>query len=291
MIDEFGIIVLEEHEIDHLTEVANKKVAEERLEESLAQRASQEGDYSIIMFDIDYFKAINDLLSYTQGDEVLRDVGRILRFLESDIYKHAGLCGRVGGDEFLITLPYASGTEAEDLAAKIRLSVENHDFRDVNNNQSLEERITVTCGIDTVDVQKLIDIKTIDAEDLAKRMKKNVDQALSYGKLLGRNRVVQFNDRVAREMQNLNLTRRFYRGLRQREFKEIISTLDNFDILDKYSELKDLMVEDAVIMKKKVPVRDYRSQSIFADECYRKIRCLPCDDKNEILKFMHGFLN
>ncbi len=100
---------------DALTGVFNRRVLDRCLPEMLARCTAARLDLSVLMIDVDNFKPLNDTLGHTAGDELLRDIGRIIR---------SGIRGqdaafRVGGDEFVILLPGAGPQVAAALSARL----------------------------------------------------------------------------------------------------------------------------------------------------------------------------
>ncbi|HEY2928459.1 GGDEF domain-containing protein [Piscinibacter sp.] len=99
--------------MDTLTRVPNRRHFHE-----LAGRALQSIEAAraaVMMFDIDHFKQINDLLGHAVGDEALRQVGRCTR----DTLREVDVAGRLGGDEFAVLLPGTSVSDAMAVAARI----------------------------------------------------------------------------------------------------------------------------------------------------------------------------
>lgn len=135
---------------------------------------------SIVMADIDFFKHINDHYSHLQGDSVLTEVGQLLKQeLRGDI----DLCGRYGGEEFMFILMNTSAYDAQSLCERIRLNIESHLFKKLDQYGSplKNEHITITMsfGISSV-------------SSITQRLKKNeliatADQALYESKQNGRN--------------------------------------------------------------------------------------------------------
>ena len=99
--------------MDTLTRVPNRRYFHE-----LAARALQSIEparAAVMMFDIDHFKQINDLLGHAVGDEALRQVGLCTR----DTLREVDVAGRLGGDEFAVLLPATSVSAAMAVAARI----------------------------------------------------------------------------------------------------------------------------------------------------------------------------
>ncbi len=107
---------------DPLTGLWNRRYFEERLAEELSrsQRAGSERKFSLMILDLNDFKATNDLHGHPVGDAVLRDVGE---FLVTHLRHHDVAC-RTGGDEFGVLLPDLSSEDCGHLTARLRDGLE-----------------------------------------------------------------------------------------------------------------------------------------------------------------------
>ncbi len=106
---------------DELTGLYNHRSFHERLEQEIARGSRFGGTFSLIMLDIDLFKAYNDIYGHLAGDQVLRKVGR---YIESSI-RSIDLAFRYGGEEFTIILPEARLDDAYKVAERIRKTIES----------------------------------------------------------------------------------------------------------------------------------------------------------------------
>jgi len=100
--------------IDMLTQVPNRRHFHELAGRLLASPGAAHGA-SLLMFDIDHFKGINDRFGHKAGDEALCDVARSLR----DTLRVGDVAGRIGGDEFVVVLPQTTVEEAVAVASRI----------------------------------------------------------------------------------------------------------------------------------------------------------------------------
>jgi two-component system cell cycle response regulator len=105
---------------DGLTELANYRFFQQRLSVELNRAQRFNRPLSLIMLDVDRFKAYNDLYGHQAGDQALRQLAWLLR-RSSRSYD---LVARYGGDEFVIMLPETSKTTATEVAERVRMSVE-----------------------------------------------------------------------------------------------------------------------------------------------------------------------
>lgn len=110
--------------IDSLTSIANRLQIDVWLEKKLKVFNEIGEPFSIIFFDIDHFKAVNDNFGHKVGDEVLVELAELVQSQLSD----RELFGRWGGEEFII-LATASGEDTLRLAEHLRKIIETHDFK------------------------------------------------------------------------------------------------------------------------------------------------------------------
>jgi len=156
---------------DGLTEIFNKRKFEEELQREFARAVRHQRPLSLIVFDLDEFKVINDNYGHLCGDFILKQVASLAR----DLVRPEQMLARVGGDEFVILAPETGAEGAETLAAKIRERVEGYEHRygDV--------KIPVSCSFGVAELHKSM-AKPDDLYQAA-------DEALLQSKRSGRNRV------------------------------------------------------------------------------------------------------
>jgi diguanylate cyclase (GGDEF)-like protein len=124
---------------------------------------------SLILLDVDHFKAFNDTYGHPRGDEVLRAVGGILR----GALRPADFAARYGGEEFAIILSNTDRTGALMVAEQLRVAIENATWED--------REITASIGVATLNPE----IRTSEA------LVDHADRALYRSKQAGRNCVTQ----------------------------------------------------------------------------------------------------
>jgi two-component system cell cycle response regulator len=157
--------------IDSLTGAYNKREILEQLKRHLMIYLRYlKNSFSIIMFDIDFFKKVNDTYGHLAGDFVLKELSVLTKSLirESDIF------GRFGGEEFIIILPETKIVGAMKLAERLTETIEKHDF--MFDNEKIP--VTISLGVTSV-------TRTDSVESLLDRC----DVALYEAKKNGRNRV------------------------------------------------------------------------------------------------------
>jgi diguanylate cyclase (GGDEF)-like protein len=159
--------------IDALTEIHNKRYLMEFLDRELARSARYHRPLSIILFDIDRFKAINEAHGHLGGDFALRELATCVK----SVVRKEELFARYGGEEFIVVLPESTLDAALCVGERIRAMVEKHNF--VFEDRSFQ--ITISLGIAAItDANSLTPIELI-------RM---ADDKLYQAKHAGRNRVV-----------------------------------------------------------------------------------------------------
>jgi diguanylate cyclase (GGDEF)-like protein len=157
--------------IDSLTNIYNRRYFFEMAQSLISISLREEKTVSLLMFDIDLFKRINDIYGHHAGDFILisftEEVKKIMR--QSDIF------ARVGGEEFTVLLPNTSLNGAKVIAEKIRKSIEEKVF--IYN----ETPLNITVSIGTASSNK----ENISIEELYQK----ADEQLYRAKKDGRNRV------------------------------------------------------------------------------------------------------
>jgi two-component system, cell cycle response regulator len=158
--------------IDGLTQAHVKRYLLEALEKEIIRARRHARDLSLIMFDIDHFKKINDVHGHLAGDFVLKELARIVqgRIRRDEVF------ARYGGEEFSIVLPETNLEGAKSLADGLREKVEQSRFVFQNENIS----VTISIGVAMLG----------DNDRTSQDLIKHADQKLYDAKRGGRNRVV-----------------------------------------------------------------------------------------------------
>ncbi len=153
---------------DHLTGAWNRAHLDRVIEPELARSLANRQPLSLIMFDIDHFKNINDTFGHAVGDTVLRE---LVQLVHSRI-RASDLLFRWGGEEFVVLLSSAGYRRAESVAESLRQAVASHTFEGAGV-------VTVSLGV-----------AEHDGDEDAATWFRRLDAALYEGKQSGRNRVV-----------------------------------------------------------------------------------------------------
>jgi diguanylate cyclase (GGDEF)-like protein len=156
--------------VDGLTQIHNKRYLYEALEREITRARRHDRPLALLLFDIDFFKRINDHYGHLAGDYVLRELADAVktRIRRDEVF------ARYGGEEFVIVLPETTLEGARALAESIREKVAEHEFTFQN------ERIPVTISIGCSML-----VEDEGANDLIRR----ADEMLYEAKRGGRNRV------------------------------------------------------------------------------------------------------
>jgi diguanylate cyclase (GGDEF)-like protein len=110
--------------IDGLTDIHNKRYLTDFLDRELARSERYARPLSLVMFDIDRFKRINDELGHLAGDAVLRELASCVK----DTVRKEELLARYGGEEFAVVLPETPCEDAVIFAERLREAVASHRF-------------------------------------------------------------------------------------------------------------------------------------------------------------------
>ena len=164
--DQFAL-VQKQATTDSLTQCNNRKMFNDLLH-SESKRANRYGKmFSLIIFDIDNFKDVNDTYGHLTGDEVLKEVASIA----TKVIRQSDVLARWGGEEFAILLPETPLSGAVVLAEKVRIAIATHNFGKLG-------RKTCSFGVAEYSADMATDI-----------LISNSDRAMYYAKNNGKNLV------------------------------------------------------------------------------------------------------
>ena len=154
--------------IDSLTGIYNRHKISTEIETEIVRAKRYTDHFAIAMFDLDYFKEVNDTYGHETGDYVLKKISRII----SQYIRESDSFGRWGGEEFMLVFPNLSEEKAMLTAEKLRDLIANCSFNEV-------AKVTISIGV-----------STYSKNETKKALLKRVDNALYEAKETGRNRVV-----------------------------------------------------------------------------------------------------
>ncbi|QSZ42793.1 diguanylate cyclase [Sulfurimonas aquatica] len=157
---------------DPLTGLRNRLTLEKDVERAISHERDHKAPYAVLMFDIDWFKDVNDTYGHDIGDRVIKEISKILK----EAVRENDKVYRAGGEEFVILLNRIDYTDVSNIAEKIRKLIEQHVF----SVDDISFSKTISCG--------LYHSSIIEGENVD-HVLKLVDRALYKSKLNGRNRV------------------------------------------------------------------------------------------------------
>ncbi len=167
---------------DPLTGIGNRRKFNEMIHKEFRQASVNKGVISLMMIDIDYFKAYNDNYGHQAGDDCIKLVAAILLI---SVKVPGNLVSRYGGEEFAIVLPNLEADQSLQLAEHIRNEVSKAET-------NLKDKITISVGVATIQPNSDRDINVLISE---------ADSALYQAKANGRNCVVTSSSLlIAREI-------------------------------------------------------------------------------------------
>jgi two-component system chemotaxis family response regulator WspR len=161
---------------DGLTGLSNRRHFDEYLELEWRRAIREQTQLSLMMIDVDYFKAYNDNFGHLEGDEALRQVAKAIRASSS---RPSDLPARYGGEEFALVLPNTSPGGARLLAEKLRQTVASMSIPHIAPSEG--SSLTVSIGLATI-------VPPVGSH--SRQLIQSADQGLYAAKHNGRNQVV-----------------------------------------------------------------------------------------------------
>jgi diguanylate cyclase (GGDEF)-like protein len=162
--------------IDGLTQIANRRAFDQRLEGEWQRLAREHLPLSLLLCDVDFFKRYNDRYGHPVGDDCLRTVAKTI---ESCIRRPADLVARYGGEEFAVILPNTLREGATFIAKEICLAIAN--LQIPHEASFVKDCVSVSIGISTTMPQKNVHHRILIA---------SADKGLYLAKNQGRDRAV-----------------------------------------------------------------------------------------------------
>jgi diguanylate cyclase (GGDEF)-like protein len=163
---------------DALTQLKNRRYFDQRLSEEVSLTKRYKLPLTLMLLDVDHFKKINDVYGHKIGDEVLKNLSRLI----VEMVRDSDIVARYGGEEIAIITPNTSKQEAELLAERLRAKIEKTTVATVGSSQEI---VHITASIGICSLSPVITDKEALLEE--------ADQALYLAKKYGRNRVVLSN--------------------------------------------------------------------------------------------------
>jgi len=164
---------------DGLTGCFNRRYLMQQLEHEVLLNMRYQIPFAIFLFDIDFFKQINDRHGHLAGDEVIRSTADVVR----SQLRRTDILARYGGEEFTVYLPHTNREQSELLAERIMLAVEEN----LVETGAEKVRVTISMGVLSESSENL---RFADPKEYLREVFASADAALYQAKNGGRNRVV-----------------------------------------------------------------------------------------------------
>src|SRR5574344_401211 len=165
---------------DELTGLHNRKYLHERLDSEISRARRYQTQISCLLFDIDFFKVVNDMYGYDWGDVLLRSLSDKLK----QLIRKEDVLTRYGDEEFLVLLPNTSEDNAFLFAERFRRDIEKMEF--IPAGEEERHPITISGGISTYPCLP-------NVEEDANTVIRYAEHALYNAKKRGKNKIIQFS--------------------------------------------------------------------------------------------------
>ncbi len=167
--------VQKEVSLDALTKINNRRAFDERLQQEIDQQNSgSKKPLTLIVTDIDHFKRCNDTYGHVMGDKILQSFAKVLEHCCDDI----GFCARYGGEEFVVILSDYDLETAQNIAEKIRTTIERMKIKQRDQTEAIDQ-LTTSLGV-----------ALYRTGETAESFIDRADSCLYQAKQTGRNRTV-----------------------------------------------------------------------------------------------------
>jgi diguanylate cyclase (GGDEF)-like protein len=205
--------------IDKLTGTLTRKYLEEALDEQIEVASQTGGKFSLIMYDLDNFKMINDKFGHRTGDYALKKVCDVVmsNLRETDIV------GRYGGEEFIVILPDTNICDAELVAEKLRYKIEDEKILD--NRQD----VTVSLGVTEYPIHG----------EWQDELVERADQALYVAKEQGRNRYSIWNSEFSKKAKRTDRLTGIISGNAIQDHRNVLAMIELIELLNAKTSKKD----------------------------------------------------
>lgn len=197
--------------IDVLTGTMTRRHLEIYMDDLLDENRNFIKEFTVLMYDLDNFKAINDKFGHGTGDLVLKEVSKIVM----NNIEEKSVCARYGGEEFIVILPNHNVLKAYEVADKIR--------RRIDKAKILGNKRSVTISIGLVAYPDM----AISKEEIFEK----VDKALYIAKNTGRNKCVIWNERFNYKARATNKITGIVTGNPVKDSRNVLVTVEFIEML------------------------------------------------------------
>ncbi|KYH34879.1 diguanylate cyclase DosC [Clostridium tepidiprofundi DSM 19306] len=198
--------------IDKLTGTLTRKYLELNIKEVLEKANNYGGKFSMIMFDLDDFKSINDNFGHQTGDFVL---SKICEIVKKSIRK-SDILGRYGGEEFIVILPNTDIDDAEIVAEKLRSNV--------HNSRLLGDKREITISMGLVNYPR--------HAQWGNELIEKVDQALYVAKENGKNQYRVWSDEFKDTIKRSNKLSGIITGNSVQDQRNVLTMIELVNLID-----------------------------------------------------------
>lgn len=197
--------------IDKVSGVYTRKYFEQAIANELHKAAREQYPLSLIMIDVDEFKNVNDTYGHQRGDEILRDIGRIL--LEN--IRPQDICCRYGGEEFAILLPDTSEAEAAVVAERLRTAVESAKL------MGTSMPLTISLGIASYPTHG----------EWQDELVTRADQALYQAKQLGKNNTIVWDHSISGTAKRMDRLAGIVTGNTVQDQRNVLAIIEMIELI------------------------------------------------------------
>jgi len=218
-------IIIDKHNIkisstiDKLTGAFTRKHLEKSIQNQIERSSEVNSQFSLIMFDLDKFKDVNDTFGHRTGDKVLQRVCEVV----INNMRQTDLIGRYGGEEFIVILPGTDIEGAKEAAEKIRLKI--HQERILGDKRD----VTISLGISNYPYH------TVVYEELIEK----ADQALYAAKNSGRNTFKVWNESYSLKGNTTNKLSGILTGSTNGDFRNVSTLIEVVDLVNESNSFED----------------------------------------------------
>jgi two-component system, cell cycle response regulator len=165
-----------EANIDSLTQIANRRRFDEYITQEWSRCDREREHLSVLLCDVDYFKAYNDTYGHQAGDSCLYEVAK---GIERAVKRPADIAFRYGGEEFAVILPHTNGEGAIKVAEEIQEQIQNLNL--IHTASKIGNTVTLSVGVSSI---------VPNTQTSSHNLISTADSALYDAKIQGRNRII-----------------------------------------------------------------------------------------------------